>query len=198
MADLITVQEFKNVEGITGQKEDQRLDIIVPQVSDLAKKYCGTSFVDFFSTDKTEFFNIDDNFTSMIILSESPVTTIDSVHERTTYADSYSELTTAKYEYYFDQASDAIIRTDTNGNKRSFPKGVAAIKVVYNAGYATCPKDLKLALFDLVNYYLKDEHKERRTIAGATLQNQGTSGVRNNTDFPDHIKRILDLYRVII
>ena len=68
MADLITVQEFKNVEGITGQKEDQRLDIIVPQVSDLAKKYCGTSFVDFFSTDKTEFFNIDDNFTSMIIL----------------------------------------------------------------------------------------------------------------------------------
>ena len=134
----------------------------------------------------------------MIILSESPVTTIDSVHERTTYADSYSELTTAKYEYYFDQASDAIIRTDTNGNKRSFPKGVAAVKVVYNAGYATCPKDLKLALFDLVNYYLKDEHKERRTIAGATLQNQGTSGVRNNTDFPDHIKRILDLYRVII
>jgi len=122
MADLITVQEFKNVEGITGQKEDQRLDIIVPQVSDLAKKYCGTSFVDFFSTDKTEFFNIDDNFTSMIILSESPVTTIDSVHERTTYADSYSELTTANYEYYFDQASDAIIRTDTNGNKRSFPK----------------------------------------------------------------------------
>ena len=48
MADLITVQEYKNAEGILNQKDDSRLDIIVPQVSDLAKKYCGTSFIDFF------------------------------------------------------------------------------------------------------------------------------------------------------
>ena len=54
MADLITVQEYKNAEGMTGQKEDQRLDIIVPQVSDLAKKYCGTSFIDYFSSAKTD------------------------------------------------------------------------------------------------------------------------------------------------
>jgi len=198
MADLITVQEFKNVEGITGQKEDQRLDIIVPQVSDLAKKYCGTSFVDYYSTDKTEYFNVNDVYTHTVILSESPVTTIDSVHIRTSYSGDYVALTTGNYQYYFDQPSDSIIRTDTSGNKRAFPTGVGAVKVVYNAGYAACPKDLKLALFDLVNYYLKDEHKERRTIAGATLQNQGTSGVRDNTDFPDHIKRVLDLYRVII
>ena len=58
--------------------------------------------------------------------------------------------------------------------------------------------DLLKQRINLVTYYLKDEHKERRTIAGATLQNQGTSGVRDNTDFPDHIKRVLDLYRVII
>ena len=49
MADLITVQEYKNAEGLASQKDDQRLDIIVPQVSDLAKKYCGTSFVDYYS-----------------------------------------------------------------------------------------------------------------------------------------------------
>ena len=70
--------------------------------------------------------------------------------------------------------------------------------MTYNAGYSATPDDLKLALFDLVNYYLKGEHKERRTLGGATLQNQGTSGVRDNTDFPDHIKRVLDLYRVVI
>lgn len=198
MADLITVQEYKNVEGITGQKDDQRLDIIVPQVSDLAKKYCGTSFVDYFSTDKTEYFNIGDSNTAILILSESPVTTIDSVHERLTYSGTYTAITTGNYEYYFDEAADSIIRTNISGTKKAFPQGVGAVKVVYNAGYAACPKDLKLALFDLVNYYLKDEHKERRTIAGATLQNQGTSGIRDNTDFPDHIKRILDLYRVII
>ena len=45
---------------------------------------------------------------------------------------------------------------------------------------------------------MKDEHKERRVLGGANIQNQGTSGVRNNTDFPDHIKRVLDLYKVVI
>ena len=44
---------------------------------------------------------------------------------------------------------------------------MGAVKVTYNAGYASTPKDLKLALFDLVNYYMKDEHKERRTLGGA-------------------------------
>jgi len=30
------------------------------------------------------------------------------------------------------------------------------------------------------------------------MNNQGTSGMRSSTDFPDHIKRVLDLYRVVI
>ena len=198
MANLITVQEYKNAEGILNQKDDPRLDFIVPQVSDLAKRYCGTSFIDHFSSSKTEEFSIHDAFTSTIIVSESPLIAVSSVQERTTYADAYETLSTSDYEYYVDTSSDAIVRTDNNGRKKSFAQGVASVKITYTAGYSATPSDLKLALFDLVTYYLKDEHKERRTIAGATLQNQGTSGVRDNTDFPDHIKRVLDLYRVII
>ena len=198
MADLITVQEYKNAEGINGQKEDQRLDIIIPQVSDLAKKYCGTSFIDHFSTSKTETFSIKDKYTSTIIISESPLVSVQSVKERSTYGEAYQTLTTGKYEYYVDIASDSIIRTTDSGGEKYWASGVGSVQIEYKAGYASTPADLKLALFDLVTYYLKDEHKERRTIAGATLQNQGTSGVRDNTDFPDHIKRVLDLYRVII
>ena len=198
MADLITVTEYKDAEGLRGEKDDDRLAVIVPQVSDLVKKYCGTSFIDFFSTDKVETFSIEDNMTSTIIVSESPLTAVDKVEERTTYAEAYQELTTAKYEYYPDFEADAIIRTNENGQTKPFAKGVGAVRVTYNAGFASTPKDLQLALFDLVNYYMKDEHKERRTLGGANIQNQGTSGVRNNTDFPDHIKRVLDLYKVVI
>jgi hypothetical protein len=43
---------------------------------------------------------------------------------------------------------------------------------------------------DLVTYYLKGEHKERRTVKGATIQNQ-----KSDLTFPDHIKRVLDLYK---
>ena len=46
MADLITVYEYKDAEGMRGEKDDDRLNVIVPQISDLVKKYCGTSFID--------------------------------------------------------------------------------------------------------------------------------------------------------
>ena len=198
MADLITVTEYKDAEGLRGEKDDDRLAIIVPQVSDLVKKYCGTSFVDFFTTAKVETFSIEDNYTSTIIVSESPLTAVDKVEERATYADSYTELTTGNYEYYVDFEADAIIRTDKNGNPKPYKKGMGAVRITYNAGFATTPKDLQLALFDLVNYYVKDEHKERRQLGGATINNQGTAGIRTSTDFPDHIKRVLDLYKVVI
>ena len=56
MADLVTTNEYKDAEGIRGEKEDDRLNVIIPQVSDLVKKYCGTSFVDYYSTNKVETF----------------------------------------------------------------------------------------------------------------------------------------------
>ena len=70
------------------------------------------------------------------------------------------------------------------------------MKVVYTAGYSACPEDLKLAIFDLVKYYLKDERKERMSIGGATIENPVSTSIRNNVGFPDHIKRVLDMYKV--
>ena len=198
MADLITVAEYKDAEGLRGEKDDDRLNVIVPQVSDLVKKYCGISFLDFYSTSKVETFSMNDTATTTVITSESPLVEVSKVEERTSYSEAYKELTTGNYEYYVDTESDAIIRTDKNGNPKTWAKGVGAVKITYKAGYASTPRDLQLALFDLVNYYIKDEHKERRTLGGAQVQNQGTSGIRNNSDFPDHIKRVLDLYRVVI
>ena len=198
MADLITVNEYKDAEGLRGEKDDDRLAIIVPQISELVKKYCGVSFLDYYSTNKVETFTIEDNYTSTIIVSESPLVSIKKVEERTSYSDDYQELLTTKHEYYIDEEADAIIRTNTTGNPISWKKGVGAVRITYKAGYASTPKDLQLALFDLVNYYIKDEHKERRTLGGAVQQNQGTAGIRNSTDFPDHIKRVLDLYKVVI
>ena len=198
MADLITVNEYKDAEGLRGEKDDDRLAVIVPQVSDLVKKYCGISFVDYFSSDKVEVFNIDDNFTSTIIMSESPLVSITKVEERTSYSEAYQELTTGKYQYYADVDTDAVVRTNEQGQYVNWARGLGSVKITYKAGYSTCPRDLQLALFDLVNYYMKDEHKERRSLGGAQVQNQGTSGIRTSSDFPDHIKRVLDLYRVVI
>ena len=84
MADLITLQEYKTAEGITQPKEDGRLNVLIPSISQLVKTYCGNSFVDYYSTNKTETFNIE-WATHTVQLTESPVNTIVSVEEATAY-----------------------------------------------------------------------------------------------------------------
>ena len=194
MADLVTLAQYKEAEGISSSKDDLRFNSIVPSVRELVKTYCGNSFVDFYSSNKTETFTIDWD-TYVVQLTESPVNSVVSVQERETYGGSYDTLTTSDSEYYLESSTDSILRTNDSGRYQNWPKGVGSVKVVYTGGYSEVPADLKLAVFDLITYYYKDEHKQRQTIAGATLQNQGSSSQRMNVGFPDHIKRVLDLYK---
>ena len=194
MADLVTLSDYKDAEGIGSPKEDLRISRIIPSVSQLVKTYCGNSIIDFVSSDKTEEFDIYwDTFA--VQLTESPVISITSAQERSGYDQSYTTLTTGAYEYYLDKRTDSVIRTNESGARLNWKQGVGAVKVVYRAGYSSTPEGLKLAVFDLVTYYLKDEHKERRTLGGASIQNQSSSTQRDNVAFPDHIKRVLDLYK---
>ena len=193
MANLITLQEYKTAEAITQPKDDARLNVLIPSVSQLVKTYCGNSFVDFYSSNKTE--TIDVNWgTHVVQLTESPVNTIVSIQERTSYSSAYTTLTTGAYEYSLDSSTDSVLRTTSSGYK-NWATGVGAFKAVYTAGYSAIPGDLKLAVLDLITYYLKDEHKLRQSIAGASIQNPGSAGQTNNVGFPDHIKRVLDLYK---
>jgi hypothetical protein len=193
MADLITIAEYKESEGITSPKDDLRLNALVPAVSQLVKTYCGNSIVDYYTTEKVEVLNVNWD-THLIQLTESPINSITSVEERDSYSSSYVTLSTSDYEYYLDSATDSLIRT-TGSTYRNWRKGPGAVRVTYTAGYETCPDDLKLAVIDLITYYLKDEHKERKTLAGATVQNQASTSLSNSVAFPDHIKRVLDLYK---
>lgn len=201
MANLITIQQYKDFAGIKGLNEDAKINVIIPAISQAVKTYCGTSFIDFYSSDKTEFFDIKDTFTTAIMVDESPLISVSQVQERQSQSESYVTLITGnsdssgKYEYIVDTGLDLVRRTTATGDK-AFPMGIQAVKIVYRSGYASTPEDLKLACFDLVKYYLKDERKERLSIAGASLQNPVSTTLRDNIGFPDHIKRILDFYKV--
>ena len=201
MADLITLQQYKDFAGLQGVQTDARINVIIDSISQLIKNYCGTSFIDFYSTDKTEFFDILDNHTTRIMLGESPLVSVSQVQEREDQSSSYVTLITEnsdssdKYEYMIDTVTDSIVRTNSTTDI-PFPRGRKAVKVVYRAGYSSTPEDLKLACFDLVKYYLKDERKDRMTIAGATVENAVSTSIRNNAGFPDHIKRVLDMYKI--
>ena len=201
MANLVTLQQYKDFAGIKGVGEDAKINVILPAISQAEKTYCGTSFIDIYSSDKTEFFDILDTSTTAVLVDESPLVSVTQVQERENQSSSYVTLITensngsGKYEYIVDTALDMVRRTTATGDK-AFPRGRKAVKVVYRSGYASTPSDLKLACFDLIKYYLKDERKSGLTIAGATVRNEVSTTLRENIGFPDHIKRILDFYKV--
>ena len=91
MANLITLQDYKTAEGITQPKDDSRLNVLINSVSQLVKTYCGNSFVDFYSSNKTDTFTID-WATHIVQLTESPVNSVVSVKERTSYTSAYDTL----------------------------------------------------------------------------------------------------------
>ena len=201
MANLVTLQQYKDFAGITGVNQDAKLNVIIPSVSQAVKTYCGTSFVDYYGTDKTEYFDITDDSTTAVMVDESPLVSVSLVQERESQDDDYTTLITensdssGKYEYIVETEKDLIRRTTASADK-AFPKGRRAVKVVYRAGYAATPQDLRLACFDLVKYYLREERKSTLTVAGASIRNEVSTSLRDNIDFPDHIKRILDFYKV--
>ena len=193
MANLITRAEYKESEGIQSTKEDDRIDSLISAVSQLVKTYCNNTFVDYYASNKIEYFNNHFNVTS-IQLDESPLNTVVSVKERNGIAADYTTLV-VNSDYYVDASTDSIFRSNGSNGFKYWPLGPGAVEVTYKAGYSACPADLQLAVIDLITYYLKNEHKARQTIAGASIQNNASSSQRNNVTFPDHIKRVLDLYK---
>ena len=113
MADLITRDEYKSLKNLSQSvKEDSRIDALIDSVSPLVKTYCGNSIVDYYSSNKTETFNINWD-TYVVQLTESPVNAIVSVQEREGYSSDYSTLTTGSNEYFLDLETDSVIRTTT-------------------------------------------------------------------------------------
>jgi len=188
MANLITLADYKQIEGITSPKDDFQLNQLIDSVSQLVKTYCGNSIIDYYSTNKVETFNLDWN-THVIQLTESPVNSIVSVEKRGSVTESYTTVATT--DYYLDTTTDSVLYV-TGSTYKNWPLGAGAVRITYTAGYQTCPTDLRLAVVDLIKYYYKDEHSPRRTLSGATIENQGSGEGRG---FPDHIKRVLDMYK---
>lgn len=180
---LITKTEYKAYAVITSTNQDAAIDSLIPKVSDLVKGICRRTFVDYLDEAKIDYFDGGDYF----IPSEYPVVSVSSVAYSTDYGQNYIDLVEytdwvlLKSEEKFIPISDTTFRTLPNG-----------YKVTYTAGYETLPEDLKLAVFDLVTYYLKNDSAVHSNKA------PGTNTVQieyvTTTSLPAHIKRVLDLY----
>lgn len=202
MANLITLDDYKLLEGIASTQFDEKFERLITSVSQLVRTYCNNEFDTYASAPGfTELFDIQWD-TYVVQLSKSPVIAVTGVFERNSQANAYTELfadgngSPAEYSWYLDSVSDSVFRTQESGRYKNWPHGVGSVKVTYTAGYATTPQDLQLAVADIITYYHLNEQKERQSIGSATREGAGASAIRNDPGFPDHIRRVLDMYRV--
>ena len=101
------------------------------------------------------------------------------------------EYWTVSRNYELDAENQEIIRT-----RLPFPSGTRSVKLVYKGGYSAVPGDLKLAVYDLITYYLKKEATPAKSMPGSEIKNV-TKSQTLHSEFPPHIKRILEHYRHI-
>lgn len=182
-ANLVTKAQYKAYAGISSTNQDAEIDSLIPKVSELVKSYCRRTFIDYVDDTKTE---VTKGGFDTILLSEYPVTQVISVSKSEDFGQTYTKL--VKFKDWV-QDGDNILSLDPQG----FRELVAGYKVTYFAGYEALPEDLKLAVLDIITYYLKNSSAVHSTssIAPNTKQVEYISG----SQFPAHIRRVLDMYK---
>ncbi|MEK7766764.1 MAG: phage head-tail connector protein [bacterium] len=187
MADLATLSEYKAYMGINSTNNDTIVTILLASVSKLVRTYCSRSFTEFYATNKVE---LHDGGGIGLNLVELPIISVASFEYSTDGGSTYTPLTL--YTDYVISAEHGVIR---QAKGKPFAKSYNGYKVTYMAGYAICPEDLKLAVFDLVTYYSRSDMAVKSTrLAGSV--GSGTVEYVTTANFPSHIRRVLDMYRV--
>lgn len=184
--DLITLSEYKNYANISSTNQDASIKNLIPQVSNLVKLICRRTFNDFVDDYKVQIFKGGVN--NRILLEETPVMQVASVEFSDNFGKTYSPLVEFD-DYVVDVEASAI-------ELLSYPYAeyfkTNAFRVSYTAGYEEIPVDLKLAVADLISYYIRNDSSihSHKAIGSNTVQIEYIT----NTSLPAHIRRVLDLH----
>jgi uncharacterized phiE125 gp8 family phage protein len=183
-ADLITINEYKAYAGINSTNQDTAIATLVTKASELVRRICKRTFTDWVTTSKVDTFRSGTH----LMLPETPLIAVQGVEFSEDFGKTYVDL--VEYEDY-------VVNTDLSsvelvaGSLLDYNKA-GAFKVTYTAGYTEIPEDLKLAILDLVTYYLRNDAaiKSSKAVGANTVQIEYIT----NTNLPAHIRRVLDLH----
>ncbi len=213
MAALITLGDIKDFLTIPDNNEDNRLRSLANYVSAAIESYCGREFASAVVTNE-----IHDGGRTSVFAARIPVNNVASVEEydgiqyvpligpnaETGLRPNVGANADAVINYLWYPDTGEISRhvIEGSGNPpldiqtparfKNFARGV---KITYNGGYDTIPDDLKMAALDFVKLVWKNEQATSSfSLQGESKRNFSLS----SNSFPPHIKRILDLYRLVI
>lgn len=185
MADLITLAEYKAYAGLNTPNQDAQIAALIPGICQYVETYCNRKFQYYLTNQFVEVFS-GKNYP--IQLKHYPVTTVVSVEESLDLGSTYAAL--VEYTSWVTDKEEGTIVAPSG----MLSTGINRYRITYNYGFTVLPEDLKLAILDLVKYYMRND------MAVHSNKAPGTSTVQldfqTNAAIPAHIRRILDLYKV--
>lgn len=183
---LITLEEYKLYKNIATSETDydSQIEELIKSSVSFIKRYCGRlleidTVQEKFDATQKEFY-----------LREYPVVSVSKV-ETSEDGVNFEELDPEDYIVILEEdlilsTKGAFIRT------AEFPR--ISGRVTYQAGFTEVPHDLKLAVAHLVDYFKENDYKPNKAFQGTNIENPGS--IMGN-QLPNHIKRVLDLYRAL-
>ena len=183
---LVLLDDYKAYKGISSTTEDTRTSVIIASVSAFVKNYCGRTFIDYTTVNKTEY--IDGTGKSSFFLNEFPVLEAPVINTSLN-AQQDQTLLVEGTDFYVEYNTGEIVHALS-----CFPGGFHSVQVVYKGGDVDIEEDLKLACLDLVTYYLKEQYKPKQSTGSSISENFSSGELPSR--IPNHIKNTLDLYKI--
>ena len=179
---LITLSEYKKYASKNNPEHDETLTQIIDGVSDLVKAYCGRDFV---RESYNEELDVDLPFTSDLFVRSIPVVSVTEIRERGEDED-------------FEVVDPSVYRVNKGTGRISrlrgyWPQGISSVEIDYEGGLEGPPADVKLACYELVNYYFKRDYVPRKQVQNSTKEN---SEIEHG--LPVHIATILNGHRYLL
>lgn len=205
---LVTLAEVKDYLELNSPDNDARLSNVIEFASTAINSYCGREL------EANVYTEYHDGGTNSIFVDRIPINNVTSVaeYDGSTYTDLNGPnsdgslpanvgISTSALEYMW-YAETGEIKKIVNGKSslrldlgyiptfNNYPKG---IKVIYGGGYINIPNDIKLGTLD----YIKMIHKNESGIESMSFQGESKNAYPLSGNFPPHVRRMLDLYRII-
>jgi len=213
MAALVSLEEIKSFLIVVDNDKDDLLRNLANYASAAIESYCGREFA---SSDVIN--EVHDGGCTAVFADRIPINNVNVVAEYDGYQyvplqgpDSETGLlpntaanVAAVPEFIWDADTGKVSKDTKEGsgdppldiqNPKAFNNYARGVKLSYNGGYDNIPNDLKMATLDFIKMlWKKEQGSQSFSLQGESKRN--FSLAPNN--FPPHIRRILDFYRIII
>lgn len=186
--DILTLTTYKEYQGINSDTKDTQIAKSIKAVNDTIPSYCNRTFVDYYSTDKVEYFDatLPDYFPK-----EFPILSVTSLEYAPLNDGTYDTELDLYTDYIIDDENSRIVSIRDQFIYTNVPTNSG--KLTYKGGYEEFPEDLVQAAVMLVEYYMEDAYTPRKSLAGASTDNVIIPD--KTARMPVHVRRILEHYR---